>query len=377
MRLLPPLAWHNLLHNKLRTLVAVAGICFAITLLFMQLGFLASVLRVAMLIYDCLDYDLLISSPHYVILTSPGGFPRARLSQAEALPEVQAAMPVYVSRILWRNTDNNYRRGVVVIGVRPKDPVSKDAELARQLPKLTWPESVLTDRMSRPECGPGDVGHVTEIGTQRVKVVGQFAVSPGFEAGLVFVSDETFSRLLGGWLQAEVNIGLVKLRPGTDPEQARARLRSLLPEDVQVLTRPEVAWREGYYWVVSTATGVIFGTGVLVAILFGLVITYQVLSMEVSQRLSEYATLKAVGFSDPSLGGVVLRQGIILGAVSYLPGFAFACAIYQASQSVTGLPISMTLGRAVAVFILDLVVCAVSGLLALRILRRADPVDLF
>ena len=43
----------------------------------------------------------------------------------------------------------------------------------------------------------------------------------------------------------------------------------------------------------------------------------------------------------------------------------------------TNLPIGMTVGRVTGVFILNLVLCCFSGLLALRILRRADPVDLF
>jgi putative ABC transport system permease protein len=381
MRLLPPLARLNLLHNKVRTLVAVGGICFAVTLLFMQLGFFASVLKTAMLIYDGLDFDLLISSPNYVVLTQAETFPRARLQQAEALPGVEAVWPVYVSRVLWRNPQTRYRRALVMLGVNPYDPVTRNPELARQLPGLARPDTVLVDRLSRPECGPHEAGDVTDAGTQagtqRLTVLGQFSTGPGFEAGLVVVGDQTFRRLQGGRPAADVNLGLVKLRPGVEPEKAAAEMQRLLPHDVVVLTRPGVARREWRYWVTSTSTGILFGTGVLVALLFGLVITYQVLSMEVSQRLSEYATLKALGFADSSLAWVVLQQALILGAVSYVPGFAFAVGIYHYGESATHLPVGMTLGRAVAVGVLNLVVCGASGLMALRILRRADPVDLF
>jgi putative ABC transport system permease protein len=377
MRLLAPLAWLNLLHNKVRTLVAVAGICFTVTLLFMQLGFFASVLKVAMLIYDGLDFDLLISSPNYVALSQAETFPRRRLYQAEGHPDVRSAVPLYVSRISWRNRLTGYRRGPVVLGVNPSDPVSRRPDLVDQVPALARPDTVLVDRLSRPECGPHEVGDVTEAGTQRLTVIGQFTIGPGFEAGLVIVGDQTFSRLLGGRPLTDVNVGLVRIGPGADPERVRTQLNDRLPPDVRVLTRPEVAAREGWYWVTSSSTGIIFGTGVLVALLFGLVITYQVLSMEVSQRLSEYATLKALGFTDRSLNRVVLRQALILGAVSYVPGFAFAEVIYHASESVTHLPVGMTVIRAVAVFALNLAVCGASGLLALRILRRADPVDLF
>ena len=38
-----PLAWLNLWHDKTRSLVAIAGVAFAVILILMQLGFLGSV----------------------------------------------------------------------------------------------------------------------------------------------------------------------------------------------------------------------------------------------------------------------------------------------------------------------------------------------
>jgi putative ABC transport system permease protein len=112
-------------------------------------------------------------------------------------------------------------------------------------------------------------------------------------------------------------------------------------------------------------------------LLFGVVIIYQVLSLEVSNRLPEYATLKAMGFSDRYLAVVVLQQGVIFAVLSYIPAYVQALVIYRASTGLTNLPVYMTTTRAVSVFFLSLVMSSLSGLLALRILRRADPVDLF
>src|SRR5947209_739500 len=53
-----PLAWRNLLHERPRTLVAVAGVAFAVTLIFVQRGFFVAVRRTATLVYDHLDFDL-------------------------------------------------------------------------------------------------------------------------------------------------------------------------------------------------------------------------------------------------------------------------------------------------------------------------------
>jgi putative ABC transport system permease protein len=371
------LAVRNLTHSKVRTLVAMGGVCFAVTLLFMQLGFFASVSLTAMLVYDALDYHLLLASPHYVALTQAGTFPAARLHQARADPRVATASPLHVGRHVWRNPDTRVRRPIVVLGVRPTDPVSKLDELARQLPALSRPDTALIDRLSRADVGPQDAGVVTDVGPLNLTVVGQFTIGPGFEAGLAVVGDGTFARLFGRRPGGDVNVGLVKLRPDADPEAVAADLRRTLPPDVRVFTRPEIAAAETYYWLVTTSTGIIFATGVAVAVLFGIVITYQVLSLEVTHRLSEYATLKALGFSDANLALIVLKQAAIFAVVSYVPGFLIALGIYDFGHRLTNLPIGMTAARAVGVFVLTVVLCGLSGVLALRILRRADPVDLF
>jgi putative ABC transport system permease protein len=283
---------------------------------------------------------------------------------------------VYVNWVRWRNPHNRFRRAVVVLGVNPHHEISLMPELQDQFPALAREDTVLVDRLSRPEVGVGEVGEVAEAGPLSLETVGQFTLSPGFDAGLVVVSDQTFSRLFGSPLR-EVGLGLVKLREGADAGQVARELQDRLPPDVRVLTRPEAAFREREYWVVNTSTGIIFGCGVVVALLFGAVITYQVLALEVSSRLPEFATLKALGFGHRYVAAIVLQKALFLAVAGYVPGFAIALVVYHLSQSVTNLPGGMTAERAAAVFVLNLSACCLSSLAALRILRRANPVDLF
>jgi len=371
------LAVRNLTHNKVRTLVAMGGVCFGVTLLFMQLGFFATMSKIAMLAYDALDFDIVLTSPNYVVVTQAGSFPSANMYEARAHPGVERVMPLYATRHIWQNPVTRIRRPIEILGVNPSDLVSLRPDLAGQVPALDRPDTVLIDRLSRAELGPQEAGVVAQVGARNLKIIGQFTIGPGFEAGLVIVGDQTFARLVGGRPLDTVNVGLIKLKPGADPAQVVEELQRRLPADVRVLTRSELAAKETRYWVVNTAMGVIFGCGVLVAVLFGIVITYQVLSLEVSNRLSEYATLKALGFTDVYLAAIVLKQAVIFAVVSFIPGYFIALGIYYVGGSMTNLPIGMTVGRVTGVFILNLVLCCFSGLLALRILRRADPVDLF
>ena len=86
-----PLAWLNLAHYKMRTLAAVAGVAFSVVLIFMQLGFLGSVETTASLLYDALEFDLVMRSPQYLHVAAPGTFPRGRLYHVASRPGVESA----------------------------------------------------------------------------------------------------------------------------------------------------------------------------------------------------------------------------------------------------------------------------------------------
>jgi putative ABC transport system permease protein len=371
------LTWRNLTDNPVRTLVAIAGVSLATALLFMQLGFLAGVGRIANLVLDALKFDVVITSPNYVMLTQAQSFPRRRLYQASANPGVEKVMPLYVSRQNWRNPVKRYFRSVIVIGINPSDEVVRNSELEAQRSLLAAQDTVLIDRLTRVDVGPRYPGLITQVGPLNLKIAGEFTIGPGFETGLIVVSDHTFSRLYGGWPLERVHLGLIQVQPGADPQQVAAELSHDLPADVWVRTRSQIENEEEDYWVTNTSTGIIFKSGVIVALFFGIVIIYQVLSLEVNSRLPEYATLKAMGFSDLFLARVVLQQAVLMAVLSYIPGFLIGLGIYWLAREQTNLPISMTAARAAGVFLATLFMCSISGLLAIRFLRRADPVDLF
>jgi putative ABC transport system permease protein len=372
-----PLAPLNLAHNKVRTIVATGGVAFAVTLVFMQLGFFSAVLRVAVMVYDNLDFDFVLIAPHYVSVTQPGSLPQERLYQAMGVDGVRSAAPLYVDRIMWMNPDTRRQRSVILLGADPADRVFKHPEIDRQSRALLEPDTVLVDRLSRPDVGPLAVGTVTELGGRETEVVGQFTLGPGFEAGLAVTGSRTFSQLYHGRPLQQVSVGLIRLDDGADPAAVADELRHWLPPDVEVLTRPQIEAREQWYWVVSTSTGIIFGSGVVVAYAFGIVIIYQVLSTEISTRIGEYATLKAMGYSERYISGVVLQQAAILSVMGYVPALLMAFVIYALTETMTKLPVSMTAPRAVAVFLLTLVMCALAGFLSARIVRTADPAELF
>jgi putative ABC transport system permease protein len=111
--------------------------------------------------------------------------------------------------------------------------------------------------------------------------------------------------------------------------------------------------------------------------LVGCVIVYQILYTDVSDHLQEYATLKAMGYRDRYLFGVVMQESVILSVFGFLPGLAISRVLYRFAEEATLLPLTMAPDRIAAVYGLTLGMCMVSGAFAMRRLRRAAPAEIF
>jgi putative ABC transport system permease protein len=114
-----------------------------------------------------------------------------------------------------------------------------------------------------------------------------------------------------------------------------------------------------------------------VGFLVGFVVVYQILYTEVTNHLPQYATLKAMGFSDGYLLKVVFSQALLLSVLGYFPGFVLALGLYRVATNAIQMQFEMTLQRAVLVFCLTVVMCCLSAMMAINRIRTADPAEVF
>lgn len=224
------------------------------------------------------------------------------------------------------------------------------------------------------ERGPFKV----QVANRQMEVVGLIEIGPSFGAdGNVVMSETNFRRLVKERLVSQVDLVAIRLVPGADRDAAVARLREVLPADVAVLKGPDLVKHEREYWENATPIGFIFAFGSLMGLIVGMVIVYQILFSDIASHLKEYATLKAMGYSNFYLGRAVLSSALILAALGFVPGFALSAVLYDMVGKGTFLPLGMTLPRALTVFAAIFTMCSLAGLLAMRKLRDANPADMF
>ncbi|MDJ0707813.1 MAG: ABC transporter permease DevC [Leptolyngbyaceae cyanobacterium MO_188.B28] len=380
----PPLGWAQLSHQKVRLLVALSGIAFADILIFMQLGFKNLLYDGATLVHRNLQGDLVLISNRTNLLGDGQTFSRRYLYQAAAVEGVESASPLYYSWATWVNPWNKDVTEVAVIAFDPVQPVLALPEVNQQLETIKLSNILLFDRKSQPTTGPVAESFAqgetiaTEISGRRVKVGGIFTLgSSFFLKGHLITSDWNYLRLFGADSLDGVAVGILTLEPEADPQAVLARLQARLPGEVQAMPRHDYVDYEIAFWSSQHPAGTIFNFGAIMGFIVGVVVVNQVLYSDVNDHLAEYATLKAMGYSDQRLQMVVFQEGVLLAILGFMPGFGFSIGMYGLLGSLTRIPLAMTLEVAFQVFTATLFMCLISAVVSMRKLQSADPADVF
>ncbi|MEH2209554.1 ABC transporter permease DevC [Nostoc sp.] len=380
-----PLAWRQMSRQKTRLFVAIAGIAFADFLMFFQLGVRDALFDSQVTPYTSLKGDLFLVNKLSDNLQSIKSFSRNKLYKIAGVNGVKSLATLYVGQASWRNPENRASRQIFVYGINPNQPAFDLPELDGQLNKLKLLNRALFDRAGLvPQLG--DVPSLlkkqnplfVQANDYQIQIVGLFKLGSSFSAdGNLIVSDSTFLRLFPQRQANEIDLGIIDVESNASIEQIQADLRAKLPDDLLVLNLAEFTARESAYWSTGSSIGPTFNLGVAIGFLVGAVIVYQILYTDVSDHLPEYATLKAMGYSDIYLIGVIAQEAFILAVLGFLPGFLLSSGFYIFFQSVTFLPTAMKLARAVTVLVLTFVMCIGAGAIAIQKLRAADPADIF
>lgn len=380
-----PIGWLQLMHNKTRLIAAVGGVTFANVLIFMQLGFMNALFETSVFSHRSFDADIVLVSSDFRSLREASPLPRTRMYQALSVPGVQSATPIYMGTRLWIDKETGDTTNFRVTGIDPYADVFVDQVLSAKSRNLHVPSTAIVDQKTRDfnsniqatlqSGGKVDV----EIGGRAISFVDLFDQGASFDVdGSLIVSDQTFLRLFPNRRPGTPTLVLLKTDDPKQAERISAHINQHVAHgDIRSMTKQAFVDAEQNYQATQTPIGFVFTFGVAIGIVVGLVIVYQVLSTDVQDHLSEYATFKAIGYPKIFFFGIVLEEALSLAALGFVPGFVICLALYQLAAARTGLPITMPWTRPLFVFFLTAAMCTASGMIATRRLNAADPAELF
>jgi putative ABC transport system permease protein len=377
------LAWRQMIFSRAKLLAAVLGVMFACVLVYMQTGFRDALYASVVLAPSKIDGDLFLIHRQTEAFWRTIPFARAELYRAMAHPDVKEVVPLYMGMAPFKNPVDHTKRTLTLYGYDPLTHLMKLPQVIDQHDRIIDSDTGLFDEASRPEFGPiaqllsrGPV--LTEINDRSINLKGTFRLGGSFASdGNVIVSDNNFFRIFAGRVPEQIDLGVIRLKAGVDPLKVQKTLGQRVSKDVYLFTFAEMQQHEFQYWQKNVPVGFIFGFGTLMGLVVGMIIVYQILFTDISTHMNQYATLTAMGYTFQYLLMVVLASSLILAVLGFVPGTLLAWVLYRVVEVNIFLPMPMPLVKMLSIFAMILVMCVMSGVLAMQKLRSVDPADMF
>jgi putative ABC transport system permease protein len=370
-------AYANLTQHRPRLTATLGGVGVALFLLLLQIAVLNAASQKVTALFDDFDFDMVIVPDTYQFLLSFDTLNRVTLEEAAATRGVADTFGLNAVPVQMMQLPSRHVAYLFLIGLDDGGQFLRDGAIRDNLQKLDSSHAILMDSQSLADIGPTDPGTRLQINGENLTVMGQFKLGLFFYGeGSGIVRNADFTRL-ADHPPRSISMGLLKLQPGADPEDVRARLMKNLPADTLVLTRRELVTQERAYFLSTKPVGVMMYISMLIAYLVGSVIMIQVLSTDISNRLGEYAVLKAMGFNAPFVYGVGAAQAALLALGGLVPALLLGGVVLWGIEYQTHLPTGLGLGLIGTMLGIALLLAAGSAVIALRRLARADPAELF
>ena len=370
-------AFANLTQHRARLFAALGGVAVALFLLLLQVAVLDAARVKVTSLFDDFNFDMVIVPDTYQFLLSFDTLDRVTLQEAAATRGVADTFGLNAVPVRMTQLPSQHVAYLFLIGLDDPGSFLRDDRIRTGMQALQSSHDMLIDSQSLSDIGPTDVGTRAEINGENVTFTGQFKLGLFFYGeGSGIVRNADFTRLAGRPPRG-ITMGLIKLDPGADPETVRARLKKTLPPDTLVLTRGELIAQERAYFLSTKPVGVMMYISMLIAYLVGTVIMIQVLSTDISNRMTEYAVLKAMGFSMTFVYGVGAAEAALLALGGLIPALGVGALVLWGIEYQTHLPAGLGIGLIATMLGIALLLAAGSAAIALRRLVRADPAELF
>jgi putative ABC transport system permease protein len=367
------LAIKSLLGDRTKLLTSVLGVTFAVVLANLQGGMLVGLLGKTTLLVDYGGADIWVG--HRYMQDAETGctpIPERWLSRVRAVPGVKRA-DAYILVMSSFAMPDGRAENVVVVGCDPASLLGNPNTMIQgDIRAIRAPDGILVDRDDLAKLGNCQVGDVRELNGRRARVAGLTCGMVSFTTRPYVFTTLERAREYGRFANGHCSYILVQAAQGVEAVPLVERIRANTRGYLDVYDRRTYSTMSMWYWLLRTGLGIGFGLATGLGLLVGLGVVAQTLYTSVTERLKEFATLKALGADDVCVGRFLLVQAVGSGMLGIVLGLLVS-AVIASVGSTPRAPIVLTSWVVLLSVLLVLGVCLVAAWLPYWRLRRIDP----
>ncbi len=372
------LARKLLLHDRLRFIVAIAGVSVSVMLVLVQVGLYFGFMDTASAVIDASKADIWVGKKSNDSFEFATPFDERTYYKVASVEGVQQADRVLLNFAQVKLPDGG-DLGAQILGVEtvpgrtpllaPWNVVKGDAN------RLSQPGAIVIDTTEYSKLHIDRIGHQTEISGVRAELVAMTSGIRSFTTSPIIFTDLRTARSFMPQLGEEpVTYVLVKVAPGHSIDAVKARI-NMLP-NLAAYTTKDMSSRTRSYWSTRTGVGAGFFTTAVLGIIVGFVVVGQILYSGTLQYIREYGTLKAMGAKNSAVVKVILSQAMISAALGFIVGAPLAMGM-RAAMKGANLTVALSPELYVTTLVITAVMCAFAALLSIVKVLRLDPASVF
>lgn len=365
-----------LLYDKIRSLITLLGVVFAVGLIFAQVGIYLGLMQTSSVIIDNTPGDIWVTSKNSRNFDFSQPFPEYIYDHVLSEDGIQWAEKLIVGWGIIKQKEGGTEQ-VEVVGFNPDTLIGGPWEM-----KEGYPQSVkngnfaIVDESAMKRIGNVTIGEYRDVLSHRLQIVG---ISKGVKsfttAPILFTSFDLAQNLITYMGSDSTVFVVAKVAPGHSADALVESLRKRL-KGVDVYTKDAFSRKTRLYWTIETGVGFSFMLTILISFFIGMLIVGQTIYNSTMEHIKEFGTLKALGASNAEIYKIIFSQAFINAIVGYLVSLVITLVSVKLYEK-AGMVMVVRGEVNLAVLGLTLFMCLSAALFSVRKIKRIDPAILF
>lgn len=363
-----------IVYDKPKSTGALLGVIISIFLIGQQVGIFVFLTGAMSKLVDNIDTDIWIVDSKTTNVNALGQIDVRVLREVEAIEGVQKVYPLILAGSSAK-FENGKSAGVTLVGAQAPDFVGGPWNVTGgSKEKLVYDGAVTTDYFDDKLLGGAKLGTRFEIGGKKVFVALQTKGARGFGASYVFTTVER-ARYLGKFPANKLSAVLVKVKPGSDRMKIIATVNQHL-FGVKAWSKEDFSKATVETVLASSGIALSIGTLIIFAVISGSVIIGLTLYSAATDRLKDYATLKAIGATNKFVRNLILLQALLFA----LAGFIVAVILmnlFRQGVANAGTIFQYTPLMYIAFAVVTVIISMIGAVAAVRRITAVEPATVF
>lgn len=365
-----------LLHDKVRSLITLLGVIFAIGLIFAQMGIYLGLMQTSSVIIDNTPGDIWITSKNSKNFDFSQVFPEYLYHRVSSTEGVQWAEKLIIAWGMMKQHDGGTEQ-VEIVGFNPDSGIGGPWEMASgETSYLKNGNFTIVDESAMKRLGQIKIGDYRDVLWRRLQVVGISRGVKSFTTAPIFFTSYTLAQQLVGYIGADNTVFVVAgVTPGYSTEEVVDVLRSRL-SGVDVYSKAAFSQKTRLYWTIETGVGFSFLLTIFISFFIGMLIVGQTIYNSTMEHIREFGTLKALGATNADIYRIIFSQALINALLGYLVSLVITMVSVGFYEGI-GMVMVVSVWVNLLVLGLTLCMCLTAAFVSVRKIRSIDPAILF